>query len=197
MQAPGNALLSPWVPEYARPSTAQLPPEEEPEVGGWRLAKALFFSLTGTHGGGFSLPKGGSKGEKPNRAPALAPAPTVHPLNFRSRIPLPTGRIVRSRRDLRKVLWTFCPKPPNRAVSPYTTRVRSAPEYPKRWDVEFPSPQMKPGFAPYKPPTAGFRFQRSYGSRRQDQAHAIGARDTATGSRETGHYVPMTDRAFS
>lgn len=41
MQAPGNALLSPWVPEYARPSTAQLPPEEEPEVGGWRLAKAL------------------------------------------------------------------------------------------------------------------------------------------------------------
>ena len=72
----------------------------------------LHFSLTGTSGGGFSLPKGGSKGEKPNRAPALAPAPTVRPLNFRSRILLPTGRIASFRRDLRKVFWTFCPKPP-------------------------------------------------------------------------------------
>ena len=37
------------------------------------------FSLTGTSGDGFSLPKGGPKGEKLNRAPALAPGQTVTP----------------------------------------------------------------------------------------------------------------------
>ena len=81
-------------------------------------------------------PEGGSKEEKPPRAPAPAPAPTVHPISLRSRMSPPPERIVSSQRDLRKVRLTFPPKPPNTEMDCVLRPGRVEPPPRRLWGVD-------------------------------------------------------------